>query len=202
VASIGDHVAATIDSFGRFEFDFAVLHACLAVDATARRVHPHERSNRTRFVRFVRDSYWVIEPTAMPGFDLVQSRFGNVPLTNVANPDWAEVVYEVHRCAHAHGDQVPDGFQLTPGVGLALKSGRIGEGVLEIPDNLAFGLLFAAVLSPANVGERVPDEYYLTIGHTDHNNFMQLPINDWWGAADDFRPIAQRYNRVRVNFQW
>lgn len=157
MATIGDHVAATIDSFERSELDFAVLHACLAVDATARRVDPGEPSNRKRFVRFLRDFYWVLEPTAMPGFDLEQSRFSNVPLKNLANPDWAEVVYEIHRCSHAHGDHVPDGFRLVPGVGLSMKSGRIGDGVLEMPDNLPFGLLFAVVLCPGNFGERVPD---------------------------------------------
>lgn len=201
MASIGNHVVATIDCFGRGELDFAVLHACLAVDATARRVDPSERSNRKRFVRFLRDSYWVLEPTAMPGFNLEESRFSNVPLKGTANPDWAEVVYEVHRCSHAHGDEIPRGFELVPGVGLALKRGRIGDGVLEMPDNLPFGLLFAAVLSPVNSAEHVAGNYYLTIGHEHHNNLMQLPINDWWGGADDFRPIADRHNKVRVKFQ-
>jgi hypothetical protein len=201
MATIGEHVAATIDCFERSELDFAVLHACVAVDATARKISPGRGNNRRRFVDFVRDNYWIIEPTAMPGFDLEQSRFRNVPLRGNPAPDWAEIVYEVHRCAHAHGDQVDAGFQLVPGVGLSIKRGRIGAGVLEMPDNLPFGLLFSVVLSPANAGERVPDSYFLTLGHADHNNLIQLPINDWWGGADDFRPVARRYNKVRVNFQ-
>lgn len=201
MASIGENVTAAIDSFERGQLDFAVLHACIAADATARKAIPGERSNRKRFVRFIRDSYWIIEPTAMPGFDLEKSRFRNVPLTNVPEPDWAEVVYEVHRCSHSHGDQVPPGFSLTPGVGLSVTSGRIGAGVLEIPNHLPFGLLFAVVLAQVNASERVPQGYYLTIGHLDHGNFFQLPINDWWGAGEEFRPIANRYNKVRVNFQ-
>lgn len=200
MATIGEHVAATIDCFSRSELDFAMLHACVAVDGTAKKVYPSVGS-RKRFVQFLRDYYWVIEPTAMPGFDLELSRFGNIPLGKVLRPDWAEIVYEVHRCAHAHGDQVRPGFELVPGVGLSVKSGKIGQGVFEMPNHVPFGLIFAAVLSSVNADEKIADNYFLTIGHLDFSNFTQLPISDWWGGEDDFRPIARRHNKVRVNFQ-
>ena len=45
------------------------------------------------------------------------------------------------------------------------------------------------------------NNYFLTIGHLAFSNFTQLPISDWWGGEDDFRPIARRHNKVRVNFQ-
>lgn len=200
MASVGDHVAATIDCFEKAQLDFAMLHACLAVDGTARKVYPGV-GNRKRFVQFLRDYYWVIEPTAMPGFDLELSRFGNVPLGRNPRPDWAEIVYEVHRCAHAHGEDVRPGFRLTAGVGFSVKSGKLGDGVFEMPNNLPFGLLFASVLAPANATETVPNGYFLTIGSLDRADLMQLPIADWWGCEAEFRPIARRFNRVRVNFQ-
>jgi hypothetical protein len=61
----------------------------------------------------------------------------------------------------------------------------IEKGKVRLSDRVIFGLLAVAVLAPVNVGQRVPDGYYLSFGGS-----TKLVINEWWGRVDDFAAIA------------
>ena len=61
-----------------------------------------------------------------------------------------------------------------------------------MPDRVLWALLSVAVFSIVNRHERTTGAYYLSLGDE------QFPIREWWGREDDFRPIADRYNKVRV----
>jgi hypothetical protein len=43
-----------------------------------------------------------------------------------------------------------------------------------------------------NKHETTTGTYYLSLGDE------RFPIKEWWGREDDFHPIADRYNKVRV----
>ena len=105
-----DQVRKVFSDGAAGDMEAAMLHACTAVDATARRLYPSDPGVGSRFVRCVREYYWLVEPMLAPGFNLVDTRFGNVVLKKGNPPAFAQVVYEVHRCAHAHGDEVPIAF--------------------------------------------------------------------------------------------
>jgi hypothetical protein len=47
------------------------------------------------------------------GLNLVDTRFSNIKWRKIASPDFAEIIYEVFRCSHAHGDEVPPSFSVT-----------------------------------------------------------------------------------------
>ncbi len=194
--NVGNSVRLAINSFEDGELDSSVLHACNAVDGTAGKVMGRTMGNRDRFTKLLRDHYWLMEPTAIPGINLVETRFTNVPLPGCGDPDFADIVYRIHRCTHGHGDELPGGFELTPCPLVGVTRITLADGRLHLPDRLVFGLLFVAVLHPVNRGESVPGSYYLTLEKE------TFPINDWWGRADDFRPIAARYTTVREKLQW
>jgi hypothetical protein len=202
VVAIPESVKASIDSWERGERDIAVLHACLATDGTAKKTPGLGKGNRRRFTEFLRCRYWLLEPTAMPGVNLVETRFTNVPLRENPAPDYADVIYEVFRCAHAHGDEVRPGFELTMGVGDPVSQFVLSDGHLHMPDTVVFGLLAASVLAPVNAGQTIAGDYFLSLGHLELNNYMQFPINDWWGCEDVFRPIAEKHNKIRVTLNW
>jgi hypothetical protein len=127
-----------------------------------------------------------------PGIDLAETRFPvNVERPKAAGgkPDIADVIYGIHRCAHGHGDELPDGFELIQNAAGAkrLTHMYIERGKVRLSDRIIFGLLAIAVLSPANKGQKVPAAYHLTFGASE-----KLVINDWWGRADDFPAIAAR----------
>lgn len=186
---VGDSVRHALEDWGRKEFEAAMLHACNAVDGTSGKVYPKlKRQNQKRFTRFLRENYSILGPMGIPGINIVETRFPiNVenPTASGGQPDLADVIYCIHRCTHGHGDELPDGFDL---IAVARDSPgytrmEIQRGKVRLSDRIIFGLLAVAVLSPANRGQTAPKDYWLSYGQ------RVMPINEWWGRADDFPAI-------------
>lgn len=188
MAAIGNSVRKAIDDWLLGELDFAMLHACNALDGTASKLYPSIGSN-TRFTRTLRENYPIFGPMAVPGIDLVNTRWPVEvahPKASGGLPDLADVIYGIHRCAHGHGNELPDGFALVPDAAGPHHITRLSveKGKVRLSDRVIFGLLGVVVLSPVNIGQTVPDGYHLTFAGT------KLSINEWWGRASDFLVIA------------
>ena len=128
---IAENVRLAIDAMEAEprEIELAMMLACAAVDGTARRRYP-KSGNRARFVQTVRDFYWLIEPLALRGVNLDETRWTNLSMNSVnAPPDLAEVLFSIHRCNHMHGDQVPFGHVVTATMEVAEGLSR-GNGLL------------------------------------------------------------------------
>lgn len=121
------------------------------------------------------------------------------PTAEDGKPDIADVLYGIHRCAHGHGDELPDGFELLPDAAGPPRYTRmvIEKGKVRLSDRAIFGLLAVAVLSPANQDQTVPDGYHLTFGGK-----VVLAINEWWGRAAEFASIAAQepLPQVKLDF--
>jgi len=172
-----------------------MLHACNAVDGTAKKLLPN-MSNRARYTRLLRDNYAILGPMGAPGIDIEETRFPvaiiKKPTASCGAPDIADVIYTVHRCCHGHGDELPDGFSLLSDVNGPPRRTRLlvgREGEVQLSDRIIFGLLAVAVLSPANKDQACHrlDPYYLTYGATE-----KLMINGWWGLADLFPAVVAK----------
>ena len=72
--NVGNSVRKAIDDWGQGEAESAMLHACNAVDGTAKKLHPQLGSN-ARFTGFLRNNYGILGPMAAPGMDLTETRF-------------------------------------------------------------------------------------------------------------------------------
>ena len=114
--TVGDSIRKAIDDWGMGEAESAMLHACNAIDGTARKLFPTEGSN-ARFTRLLRENYGILGPMGMPGIALAETRFPikvERPKAAGGRPDVADVIYGIHRCTHGHGEALPDGFELLP----------------------------------------------------------------------------------------
>ena len=204
---VGNSVRKAIDDYEHGEIDAAMLHACNAVDGTATKLHPNLGSN-ARFTKLLRDNYFILEPMAAPGINLEDTRFPvkvKYPKALGGQPDFADVIYGVHRCCHGHGEALPGGYELMPDATgqpghtrLEVKKEAPGMGRVRFSDRLIFGLLAVAVFSPANVGQRVPDGYHFTFGRGP----IRLEMNDWWGRAADFPAVAATEPLPRVTLDF
>ncbi|NOS83354.1 MAG: hypothetical protein HOP32_17415 [Nitrospira sp.] len=168
-----------------------MLHACNAIDGTAKKVYPKLGSN-ARFTHLLRENYAILGPMGMPGINLVETRFPvkvEHPKASGGKPDIADVIYGIHRCSHGHGEELPGGFELIPDARGPARQTRISvvKGAIQLSDRIIFGLIAVAVLSPVNKGQSVPVSYYLTFGATE-----KLIINEWWGRAAEFPAIGAR----------
>jgi hypothetical protein len=188
---IVDSVRRAVDDWHHGELESAMLHACNAVDGTARKAYPSLGSN-ARFTRLLRETYAVFGPMGAPGINLVETRFPvALPRAKApgAKPDIADVIYGIHRCSHGHGDELPDGFALIPDAAGPARHTRLqfAQGRVRLSDRAIFGLLAVAVMHPVNSDQASPalSGYYLTYGAS-----VKLVINEWWGRAADFPAVA------------
>jgi hypothetical protein len=188
---VSQSVRKAIDDWKQGELEPAMLHACNAVDGTAGKLYPAS-GNKERFTRTLRENYGILGPMSAPGIDLVETRFPVTvkrPTAPDGKPDLADVLYGIHRCCHAHGDELPNGFELLQDAGgpKRLTHMEVERGRVRLSDRVIFGLLAVAVLSPANRDQAVKklDRYFLTFGES-----AKLVNNEWWGRADDFPAIV------------
>jgi len=187
--NVGNSVRKAIDDWTAGDMESAMLHACNAIDGTAKKVFPDLGSN-ARFTRLLRENYDIFGPMGLPGINVAETRFPvkvQHPKALGGQPDIADVIYGIHRCAHGHGDELPDGFELIQNAAGPSRYTRmeIAKGVVRLSDRIVFALLAVAVLCPASKGQCVPDGYHLTFGSS-----ATLMINEWWGRASDFPAIS------------
>jgi hypothetical protein len=189
--NVGNSVRKAIDDWEAGELEAATLHACNAIDGTAKKMHP-ALGSKARFTKLLRDHYSILGPMSLPGIDLTETRFPvcvKRPTAPGGQPDMADVLYGIHRCTHGHGDELPGGFELIPDA----RSGRITrtiamKGAVRFSDRLIFGLVAIAVLSPVNVGQKAAEGSFLT--YSTHSGYVKLSINEWWGRIADFLTIV------------
>ncbi|HJZ57167.1 MAG TPA: hypothetical protein VKE74_19515 [Gemmataceae bacterium] len=188
---LAEQVMCAIADADAGKFDSALLHACIAVDATSKRLFPSEKQVVIRYVNSLRSYYWLLEPMT-GGINLVETRFSNLKLKNNPSPDFAEIIYEVFRCNHAHCDEVPAAFSVTLSPGAFYSKWVLKPDELHMPDRVLWALLSVVVFSRVNRAEKTLGGAYLSLGSD------RFPIANWWGREDEFRPVADRYITVRV----
>ena len=59
--NVGESVRKCIDDWEHGELDSAMLHACNAIDGTAKKLYP-TLANNDRFTRLLRDNYAILGP--------------------------------------------------------------------------------------------------------------------------------------------
>lgn len=197
---VGNSVRIAINDWEDGEHAASMLHACNAVDGTAKKEYQTGGSN-ARFTRLLRENYFILGPMGVPGVNILETRFPvRVPNPKApgGQPDIADVIYGIHRCCHGHGEDLPDGFDLLhDAAGPArITQMQIEEGRLRLSDRIIFGLLAVAIMSPVNVGQSVPPGYFLTYAQ------QRLNINDWWGRRDDFKKVAPEDSLIQVTLDF
>jgi hypothetical protein len=194
--AIADRLAGDLDS--------AMLHACNAVDGTAKKVYP-TLGVGARFTRLLRENYASVVEPMMPGINLEETVFpirmrGGGP---GGRPDVADILYVIHRCHHGHGEPPPTGYELIsdttvepPRTTMRLEVNTAGDWVVRLTDRSIYGMLAVALLSPTNTGQ-VLDGVHLTYSSVSGDIRVRLD-NEWWGRADDFAAItATDRKRIR-----
>jgi hypothetical protein len=87
-----------------------MLHACNAIDGTAKKAYPTIQGSNLRFTQLLRDNYDVLGPMGVPGINLVETGFPvkvAKPKARDGQPDLADVIYGIHRCTHGQGTNSP-----------------------------------------------------------------------------------------------
>ena len=169
-----------------------MLHACNAVDGTASKLYPGTGNNE-RFTRLLRENYAILGPMGAPGIDLLNTRFPvkvKSPKAPGGKPDLADVIYGIHRCCHAHGDELPAGFELIHDAAGPKRVTRIlierGKISAERPNDIR------PCRSCSPLADKQGPSHHRPRRLLPHFGNEQLTINEWWGRAKDFPAIAAK----------
>ncbi len=181
---VGGAVRRSLDHWERREWDLAVVHACNALDGTAKKRYPHE-GVASRFKRTLRDSLDIFATMAAPTVDFEQTRFPIAVKSDLSDsrPDIADVLYGIHRWNHGHDNELPKGFELTPHGPRPLGIHIWSAGKIQLPAAVVIGVLAVAVFSPENKDQTIPDGYQLSW----YQHVFNICL--WWGWQDHFREI-------------
>lgn len=169
--NVGESVRKAIDDWANKEPESAMLHACNAIDGTARKVYS-EIGNNERFTRLLRENYAILGPMGAPGINLIETRFPVTvqrPKAPNGRSDLADVIYGIHRCSHGHGEELPDGFALIRDASgpPQITCMEVERSKVHLSDRVIFGLVAIAVFSDVNCDQRVPDSYFLSFGKSE-----------------------------------
>lgn len=166
-----------------------------AVEASAQK---SGEKGRQGFLNFVRRNYDILQWFTGSALDFTQLIFPALDkkLTDgkeILEPDLAMILYHVHRCALAHGQDISENFGILPRGDNGLIAFRISQsgGYLNLPEPIAWGLVAAVVLDPINSDIATRSRHYFNLNFEQNAYFLNIDL--FWGEKSKLVKIASRY---------
>lgn len=179
------------------------MNACIALDATARNLFQVDQAGAKNYKKCVRQYYWIIEPMIGSGLNLEETIWENLKISDgngnpIVTPDFADIIYHIFRCNHAHGREVPANYKLLPS-----KDGcshwTISNDMIYMPDRVLWALLAVSIFCEANAEIRTESGHYLTWGSEQLGiGTYTFPISESWGQEGKFREFLSKHEIIRV----
>lgn len=199
--TIEDHVKFAIDDYQSQKFESALMHACFAIEGTARNLYKKDPATRKDYKACLREYYWIIEPMIGGGINLDETPFTNLKIDNghgkqLTTIDLADVIYHIFRCSLGHCKSIPLKYKLRTTVN-GFPTWSVGNNELMMPDCIIWALLAVSVFSKTNSGIKTKGDYFLSYG------LKKFIIKDWWGKEDDFKKDLSNIkpNPIRVKLE-
>lgn len=109
---IADHIKYSLGACDSRDLDKAMLFVCLAIDGTAKKLYPKIDKVGDRFRKFIVEHLDIIE-LMFGGLDLHETVFPFKDNKGKIGIKFEDIVYEKFRCNLAHGNELPDGYDIT-----------------------------------------------------------------------------------------
>jgi hypothetical protein len=203
-----EHVLKAINASNRGDKDEALMHACFAIDGTARNLYSKKKCLRSDYKNCIRSYYWLIEPFIGAGLNLEETKWTHVKLDDgsgklIQNPDLADIIYHIFRCNHAHANEIPLNYEiLESGDGWARWIVNTSNSTLHMPDKIIWALIGVAVFSKGNTGLSTEGDYYLSWGSEALGiGTTKFLIKDHWGKENDLKLFFEQRPQIRVKIE-
>ena len=176
--SIGKRVTEAIEKYQARDFEGALIPACIAIDATAKKEFPKVKTVGARYKSFLRNYMWMIGLVGLRGIVARNIRLKYIPPNLKPGPDGCvpieDILYEIIRCGLLHEAGVADYIVLSDDVILGYDGDRY-----VISAALPLGLTVAAMISPTNSIEKLANpKFTITIGR------KKFVASQLWGQHD------------------
>lgn len=173
--SVGESVLETIEAMEVGTLETAFAAACAAVETTLKKSLATENLSNGDYHNFIKQNWRLLIfmglPQALPM--PLKVEFGLTKLVHGINLKSAEetVLYMIRQTAQM--GRLPIHFKFHHGGAFELENDKIA-----VPATLIGGLVGIVILNPANVGESVPDRYWMNISD------FKMFISELWGRMD------------------
>jgi len=188
---ISDRVQYAIDDANSGKPQSALMHACFALEGTGNKIFDRSIGSHNVFVNTFQRYQWAIEPMFASGINIEETIFKNISLKK-REAHLSEVLYEIFRCNFAHGNELPDGFDIEFTTDPNLRKVVLSKQSIIMPDTIIYALCSAVVFSSVNSDSKINDGYYLSLGT------MYFDINRWWGREDDAKICFSTVKSPRI----
>jgi hypothetical protein len=202
---IEQHVIKAFEDVGRHEFDAGLLHACIALDGTTQKYAGKELAAAQDFKKLIRDYCWIIEPMIGAGLNLEDTKWRGLTILNsrgqpILDPDFADIIYHIIRCPHAHGKEIPAGYGFLP-VEDGKSEWRIADNSLYMPTRAIWALLAVSVFTKVNADIETSTDHYLTWG-SESLGIQKFSLRHSWGKEHELREFFSKQNLIRVKLDF
>ncbi|QDQ85796.1 hypothetical protein [Paraburkholderia megapolitana] len=193
-----DHIKHSLDALDKQDMDQAMLYACLAIDGTAKKTYLYTNQVGLRFRKFINDNIDIVE-LMFGGINLVETLFPFKDSKGKIGVTFADIVYEKFRCSLAHGDELPDGFDVTVQIadGHQIFAVDIKNQSMTLPQSAITGLGLICVLAPVNAQQKIGNNAYRYWDRV--NTYV---VDAWWGKVDAARAIMDFKTAIRVKMDF
>lgn len=204
---IEQHIIKAFEDVLQNEFDAGFLHACIALDGTAQKQVGKDRSSAQDYKNLIRNYYWIIEPMIGAGLNLEETKWRDLTILDhngqpISDPDFADIIYNIFRCSHAHGKEIPAGYGFLP-----VEDGKsywhIAENSLYIPTRVVWAIIAVSVFAKVNSDIKTTTDHFLTWGSEKLGiGTHEFPLKDSWGKEDGLREFFSKQKIIRVKLEF
>ena len=189
---ISEYIKLSIDATERGELESALMHVCSAVDGTAKKAYPTMNAGE-RFCKLINDNIDIVE-LLFGGIDLKETIFP-FPYKSRGTLTFAEILYHKYRCFLVHGDELENGYGVSPQIDIGVQqfSINLANNSISLPQSTIYALGLLCVLSPVNADHKIGNYQYW---YSDPIN--KYVIDRWWGKIDCARSIMDFAGQVKV----
>lgn len=182
--TVGELIQETIEQMETGATESAFASACAAIEATLKKTLEAEELNGADYQRFIKQHWRLISfmglPRALPmpldvDFRLKQIVHG----FNLSGAE--ETVLHLVRQTAQMGS-TPAQFKFHAGGAFEIRGQQI-----FVPASLIGGLVGVVIFQPANLGETVPDKYWINVSD------FKMFVSEFWGRIDLAERIMNFY---------
>ena len=195
---IADHIKSSLEASDGRELDKAMLFACLAIDGTAKKMYPEVQKVGERFRKFVVEHLDIIE-LMFGGLNLQETIFPFKDSKGNIGVKFEDIVYEKFRCNLAHGNELPEGYDITVKVANSIQQFMIDikSQSMTLPESAIYALGLPCVLAPVNADQKIGSNLYHYRDPINH-----YVVDRWWGKIDCARRIMDFEHQIRVKMDF
>jgi len=151
--SIRSFIDAASESHAAGKYDIALTLACAAVDATAAKLYPREKSNAARYKAFLKKAMQTITRHGFPGIQAGAIRIKCRNVCELKTDEFGyvgieDIIYHTMRCGLVHQCEIDTRIVFT-------EHTEIGdfEATFRVPRQLVLGLIRAVMHDEINGSE-------------------------------------------------